>query len=312
MSSTEQCMHEHPTPARKPEWLKVRAPSGEHYRSLKHLLRGMTLHTVCEEAHCPNVGECWGGGTATVMLMGDVCTRGCRFCAVHSGNPRGALDADEPENTAVALERLELRYVVLTSVDRDDLPDGGADHFARTIEAIKRRTPHMLVEVLVSDFGGSRQALARIVEAQPDVVAHNLETVERLTPSVRDRRATYRQSLDVLATIKDIRADLYTKSSLMVGLGETSDEMGQAMDDLRTVGVDVLTLGQYLRPSAKHLEVAEYVTPHQFETYRRMGENRGFMYVASGPLVRSSYRAGEFFLEGVLRSPRPQRERNDR
>lgn len=312
MPSTEQPVPERPPTAPKPEWLKVRAPSGEHYRDLKHLLRGMTLHTVCEEARCPNVGECWSGGTATVMLMGDVCTRGCRFCAVHSGNPRGALDADEPENTAIALERLGLRYVVLTSVDRDDLPDGGSDHFARTIEAIKHRTPNMLVEVLVPDFGGNRPALARVVEARPDVVAHNLETVERLTPNVRDRRATYRRSLKVLAMLKEIKADLYTKSSLMVGLGETSDEMGQAMDDLRTVGTDVLTLGQYLRPSAKHLEVAEYVPPHQFEIYRQMGVDRGFMYVASGPLVRSSYRAGEFFLEGALRSPRPHKGRTDR
>lgn len=311
MSTTEQPAPERP-PHLKPAWLKVRAPSGTSYRDIKSLLRGLTLHTVCEEARCPNVGECWGGGTATVMLMGDVCTRGCRFCAVHSGNPRGAIDPEEPENTALALERLGLHYVVLTSVDRDDLEDGGADHLARTIEAIKRRTPGLLVEILIPDFSGSREALERVVEAKPDVVAHNVETVERLTPGVRDRRASYRQSLEVLGALKAIRADLPTKSSLMVGLGETPGEVAQAMDDLRAVGVDVLTLGQYLRPTAKHLEVVEYVTPHQFETYRQMGEARGFMYVASGPLVRSSYRAGEFFLEGRLRQQRHEAAGSER
>jgi len=295
-----------PDPVPKPDWLKVRAPVGETWRSLKDLLRGKTLHTVCEEARCPNVGECWGGGTATVMIMGDTCTRGCRFCAVTTGNPRGWLDPLEPENTAEALERMGLRYVVLTSVDRDDLPDGGAAHFAATVRAIKRRTPDMVVEVLIPDFRGDVHALRRIVESGADVVAHNVETVERLTPRVRDRRATYEQSLRVLADLKSIDPALFTKSSIMVGLGETADEVDGAMRDLRRVGVDVLTLGQYLRPSQKHLPVVEYVHPDQFEAWRRAGEAMGFMYVASGPLVRSSYRAGEFFLEGLVRRRRQQ------
>jgi lipoic acid synthetase len=285
----------------------VRAPGGESYRGIKDLLRGLTLHTVCEEARCPNVGECWGGGTATVMLMGDTCTRGCRFCAVKTGNPRGVLDPAEPYNTAVALERLGLHYVVLTSVDRDDLADGGAGHFGATVRHIKQRTPEMTVEVLIPDFKGDLAGLRTLLGGRPDVVAHNLETVRRLTPQVRDRRATYEQSLDVLAALKRIQPDLYTKTSLMVGLGETPHEVREAMVDARSVGVDVLTVGQYLRPSEKYLPVAEYVTPQQFEAYREMGEALGFMYVASGPLVRSSYRAGEFFLEGQVRRRRAER-----
>ena len=295
-----------PSP-RKPDWLKVRAPGGQAYRGVKDLLAGLTLHTVCEEARCPNVGECWGGGTATVMLMGDTCTRGCRFCAVKTGNPRGVLDPAEPVNTAEALARLDLRYVVLTSVDRDDLADGGAAHFARTVEAIKMRTPDMIVEVLVPDFQGDRNALARLLEARPDVVAHNLETVRRLTPRVRDRRATYEQSLGVLRLLKEMQHDLYTKTSLMVGIGETETEVLEAMRDARGVGVDVITLGQYLRPSVKHLPLTEYVTPAQFQAYREAGDALGFMYTASGPLVRSSYRAGEFFLEGRVRARRAAR-----
>jgi lipoyl synthase len=286
---------------KKPDWLKVRAPGGDTYRQLKELLRGQTLHTVCEEARCPNVGECWGGGTATVMLMGDTCTRGCRFCAVKTGNPKGILDPQEPANTAEALARLELSYVVLTSVDRDDLPDGGAAHFAATVRAIKQRTPQMLVEVLIPDFRGDKRALDTLAQAGPDVIAHNVETVARLTPTVRDRRATYMQSLLVLAYLRQRYPRLVTKSSIMIGLGEAPDEVLATMRDLREAGVDVLTLGQYLRPSAKYLPVAEYVTPQQFEAYRQAGDAMGFMYVASGPLVRSSYRAGEFFLEGMLR-----------
>lgn len=293
---------------RKPEWLRVQAPGGESYRGIKELLRGLTLHTVCEEARCPNVGECWGGGTATVMLMGDTCTRGCRFCAVKTGNPKGVLDPAEPLNTAVALEKLGLHYVVLTSVDRDDLDDGGADHFGRTVKAIKHRTPELIVEVLIPDFKGDMAALKRIVDSGPDVVAHNLETVQRLTPQVRDRRATYEQSLQVLRALKQLQPEVYTKTSIMVGLGESPAEVRQAMSDARAAGVDVLTLGQYLRPSSKYLPVAEYVTPQQFDAYRDMGDALGFMYVASGPLVRSSYRAGEFFLEGLVRRRRAARE----
>ena len=289
---------------KKPEWLKVRAPGGDTYRDLKTLLRGQTLHTVCEEARCPNVGECWGGGTATVMLMGDTCTRGCRFCAVKTGNPKGRLDPDEPQNTAEALAKLSLTYVVLTSVDRDDLPDGGAAHFGATVRAIKARIPDMLVEVLIPDFCGDKKALATLAASGPDVIAHNIETVQRLTPTVRDRRATYAQSLQVLAHIRARYPKVVTKSSIMIGLGETPDEVLEAMRHLREAGVEVLTLGQYLRPAEKYLPVHEYVTPAQFDAYRQAGDEMGFLYVASGPLVRSSYRAGEYFVEAMVRGRR--------
>lgn len=287
----------------KPEWLKVKAPGGQNYAQLKGLLRELKLHTVCEEAACPNVAECWGGGTATVMLMGDLCTRGCKFCHVKSGNPKGVLDPLEPENTAKAIAELGLTYVVLTSVDRDDLPDGGADHFAKTVEEIKARDKNVLVEVLIPDFKGDISALRRIAEAKPDVVAHNIETIERLTPKVRDVRATYKQSLEVLGTLKTLGVR-YTKSSIMVGLGETVDEVAQAMDDLRAVDVNVLTVGQYLRPTNWHLPVNEYIHPTTFKKYEEMGLQKGFLFVPSGPLVRSSYKAGEKFLEAVIRDER--------
>ena len=289
---------------RKPEWLRVRPPSGENYAHLKTLFRSLDLHTVCEEAHCPNVAECWGGGTATIMLLGDVCTRGCRFCAVSSGNPRGVVDPDEPRKVADAVAELGLTYVVLTSVDRDDLPDGGAAHFARTIRAIKAHDPEILVEALIPDFQGDPAAVRTVVGAGPDVLDHNLETVRRLQGRARDRRAGYDQSLEVLRTAKASRAGLFTKSSLMLGLGETEDEVSEAMRDLRSIGVDILTLGQYLRPSGWHLPVEEYLAPQRFDSFRRTGEAMGFLYVAAGPLVRSSYRAGEFFLEKVLREVR--------
>ena len=285
---------------RKPDWLKVRPPSGEQYAHLKGVLRSLDLHTVCEEAHCPNVWECWGGGTATIMLMGDVCTRGCRFCAVASGRPR-ALDGDEPSKVASAIAELGLRYVVLTSVDRDDLPDGGALHFARTIQAIKSADPDVLVEALIPDFQGHLEDVRTVVAAKPDVLDHNLETVRRLQGGVRDRRANYEQSLQVLRFAKSSSSGLFTKSSLMLGLGETRDEVLEAMRDLRASGVDILTIGQYLRPSEWHLRVQEYVPPAEFEALQAAGEGLGFLYVASGPLVRSSYRAGEFFLENVIR-----------
>jgi len=289
---------------RKPEWLRVRPPGGESYTRLKGLLRTLDLHTVCEEAHCPNVWECWGGGTATIMLMGDLCTRGCRFCAVKSGNPRGLLDVDEPRKVADALADLGLTYVVLTSVDRDDLADGGASHFARTIREIKARNPEVLVEALIPDFQGDLEAVRTVVEAGPDVLDHNLETVRRLQGVARDRRANYEQSLAVLRGAKAMRPSLFTKSSLMLGLGETREEILEAMRDLRANGVDLLTLGQYLRPSEWHLSVQEYVSPEAFDGLRAAGEELGFAYVAAGPLVRSSYRAGEFFLEKVLRERR--------
>src|SRR2546430_3253820 len=286
---------------RKPEWLRVRPPSGENYAHLKSLFRSLDLHTVCEEAHCPNVWECWGGGTATVMLMGDTCTRGCRFCAVASGNPHGVLDLDEPKKVAIALAELDLSYIVLTSVDRDDLPDGGASHFARTVREIKARRPEMILEALIPDFQGDLDAVRSVVDAGVDVLDHNVETVERLQGTVRDRRANYAQSLNVLRAAKAMRSDLFSKSSIMLGLGETREEVLATMRHLRANEVDILTVVQYLRPGSLPLAVQEYVPPEVFEELRVAGESMGFAYVAAGPLVRSSYRAGEFFLEKIIR-----------
>jgi lipoic acid synthetase len=282
----------------KPEWLKVRLPSGDGYERVRRLLRRLDLHTVCEESRCPNMAECWGGGTATVMLMGDVCTRGCRFCHVSSGAPQ-PLDPDEPRHLAEAVAELDLRYLVVTSVDRDDLPDQGAGHFAEAIRQLKARCPSTRVEVLIPDFQGRVEHLETLLAAAPDVVAHNVETVRRLTPTVRDARAGYDQSLLVLATLKSKRA-AYTKSSLMLGLGETRPELIEAFGDLRAAGVDVLTLGQYLQPSSWHLRVERFVPPEEFEELREAAMSFGFLYVAAGPLVRSSYRAAEFFLEATL------------
>jgi lipoic acid synthetase len=285
----------------KPEWLTVLPPGSANYDELKGLLRNLNLHTVCEEAHCPNIHECWGGGTATLMLMGDVCSRACRFCMVIPGRPSGALDEHEPEHVAFALSQMNLSYVVLTSVDRDDLPDGGATHFARTIKLIKEQCPEMRVEVLIPDFQNDLDSLRVIVEARPDVVAHNLETTLSLTPRVRDPRANYWQSLSVLRSIKKLNRRTYTKSSIMVGLGETQEELEIAFMHLRDADVDFLTIGQYLRPSARHLPVVEFVHPEAFAKYKATGEEMGFKYVASGPLVRSSYRAGELFISSFIR-----------
>jgi lipoic acid synthetase len=290
-----------PKPRRLPAWIKSKIPGGESYARLKGLLREKGLATVCEEAQCPNVGECWGGGTATVMLLGDTCTRGCRFCAVDTAKAPAPADPDEPEKLAQVISELGLTYVVLTMVDRDDMPDGGAAHVARAVATLKRLTPDLLVEVLVSDFQGDTRAVETVLEGGPDVYAHNVETVERLTPSVRDARCGYRQSLDVLAHAKRHRPSAITKSSIMLGLGETEAELVQTFRDLRAAGVDILTLGQYLRPSAWHLEVVEFVTPERFDALGALAREHGFRYVASGPLVRSSYRAGELFLERELR-----------
>ncbi|GMU59819.1 MAG: lipoyl synthase [Myxococcaceae bacterium] len=287
----------------KPQWLKVRMPHGETYERVKHLVKELKLATVCEEARCPNIGECWGGGTATVMLMGEVCTRACRFCHVKVGAPP-PLDPQEPEHLARAVRELGLEYIVVTSVNRDDRPDGGASHFAAAIRALKREAPQTTVEVLIPDFQGVEASLSVVAEARPHVVAHNLETVERLTPTVRDRRATYRQSLRVLEYLKGRPEKLYTKSSVMIGLGETDGELEQCFRDLRSAGVDVLTLGQYLQPSQYHLRVERFVTPEQFADYQRLAESMGFLYVASGPLVRSSYRAAEFFMKGLMERER--------
>jgi len=289
----------------KPEWLRVRSPTGENYEKIRSILRSHSLHTVCEEAHCPNVGECWGGGTATFMLMGDVCSRGCRFCMVKSGRPHGEPDPFEPLKVAKAIADLNLRYVVITSVDRDDLPDGGAEHFASTIRAIKTQDSNVITEVLIPDFNGKADAIRKVVEAGPEVVAHNIETTATLTPKVRDPRATYDQSLLVLRTIKNLDSQVYSKSSVMLGLGETESDLLQTMRDLRDVDVDILTLGQYLRPSQGHIPVSEFVTPRRFASYKRLAEGIGFLYVASGPFVRSSYRAGEFFLEAMMRNSNP-------
>ena len=286
---------------RKPEWLRVKYPTGENYERIKNKLRTNNLHTVCEEAHCPNMGECWGGGTATFMLMGDTCTRGCRFCMVKSGNPHGLLDVFEPVNVARTIADLGLKYVVITSVDRDDLPDGGASHFASTIKAIKQHDPNVITEVLIPDFQGNLGDVKKIVDAGPEVIAHNIETTEPLTPKVRDPRATYKQSLRVLTGIKELSPALYSKTSIMLGLGETEGDLVKTMKDLRNVNVDILTLGQYLRPSKGHIPVTEYVSPQTFDYYQGLAEELGFLYVASGPFVRSSYRAGEFFVEALIR-----------
>lgn len=279
----------------KPSWLKARIPSGERFERLRATVREHRLATVCEESICPNIGECWNNGTATIMLMGKVCTRACQFCAVDTGNPHGWLDPDEVENSARTVELMGLRYVVLTSVDRDDLPDGGARHYADCIRAIKARCPHTAVEALTPDFAGNLGDVATVVDSGLDVFAQNLETVERLTSKVRDARAGYRQTLDVLAFAKRHRAEVLTKSSLMLGLGETDDEIVAALDDLKRADVDIVTFGQYLRPTPNHLAVERYVTPEQFELYRKLGLKRGFLEVVAGPLVRSSYRADRVF-----------------
>src|SRR6266852_5149119 len=276
---------------RKPEWLKVRLPHGEGYERVKAIIRRTRLATVCEEARCPNIAECWGGGTATVMLMGEV------------GTPP-PLDPEEPENLARAARELNLEYLVVTSVNRDDLPDGGASHFASAISALRRESPKTIVEVLIPDFQGVERDLDTIALARPQVVAHNVETVERLTPVVRDRRANYRQSLAVLKYLRERPERLYTKSSIMVGLGETEPELLQTFADLRSVGVEVVTIGQYLQPSPYHLPVVRFVSPPEFAQYKAAAEEMGFLYVASGPLVRSSYRAAEFFMKGLMERER--------
>ncbi|PPQ89393.1 hypothetical protein CVT25_002211 [Psilocybe cyanescens] len=313
---------------RLPSYLKTSIPSGESFNKIKKDLRGLGLHTVCEEARCPNIGDCWGGGksiegrntaTATIMLMGDTCTRGCRFCSVKTSRTPLPLDPHEPENTAEAISRWGLGYIVLTSVDRDDLADGGAHHFAETIRKIKQKAPHILVEALTGDFAGSLEHVSLLAKSGLDVYAHNVETVEELTPFVRDRRATFRQSLRVLEHAKKEGVQI-TKTSIMLGVGENSDQIlatlkGTAFHfksslstivdhsgvELRAVNVDVVTFGQYMRPTKRHMKVDRYVEPAEFDKWKKVAEDLGFLYVASGPLVRSSYKAGEFYIENVLR-----------
>jgi lipoic acid synthetase len=282
--------------APKPPWLKVKMPGSPRYQQIKARARELKLATVCEEARCPNIGECWNGGTATFMVMGDVCTRGCRFCAVDTSRHGRPLDADEPMNVAEAIAEMDLDYVVITSVDRDDLPDQGASHFAACIRATRARSPRTMIEVLIPDFRGDVGLLLKVVEAEPDVIAHNVETVPRLQGRVRDPRATWAQSMQILEAIKAIDPTRYTKSSLMVGLGETDEEMVAAMQALREIHVDFLTIGQYLQPTEKHLKLETFIPPEQFATWEKQGLEMGFSYVASGPLVRSSYKAGEFFI----------------
>eukprot|EP00922_Rhytidocystis_sp_ex-Travisia-forbesii_P034994 GHVS01051972.1.p1 GENE.GHVS01051972.1~~GHVS01051972.1.p1 ORF type:complete len:543 (+),score=85.60 GHVS01051972.1:36-1631(+) len=289
-------------PGNRPDWFHVPAPGGQHTRFdfLKNGMKKLKLHTVCEEAKCPNIGECWNGGTATIMVLGDTCTRGCKFCAIKTSSKPPPPDPEEPFNTAYAISQWGVEYIVITSVDRDDMLDGGADHFAKTVEYLKAAKPQILVECLVSDFQGSKQSVERLARSGLDVYAHNVETVERLQKHVRDKRATYSQSLEVLRYAKEFNPSLYTKTSLMLGLGETWDEIVGAMEDMRAAGVDVLTLGQYMRPTDHHLAVVEYVRPEKFDELAKLGEDMGFRYVAAGPLVRSSYKAGEYFMKNMI------------
>ena len=286
----------------KPEWLKIKLVKNENFSGIKETLQKHNLHTVCESAHCPNISECWSGGTATFMLMGDVCTRGCKFCAVQTGNPMKELDKDEPKKLAQAIAEIKLfDYVVLTSVNRDDLEDGGASHFAECINEVKRSYAGIIIEVLIPDFKGDVNSLKRIVDANPEVIAHNIETVERLQRKARDPRANYQQSLSVLENVKKLNPKIYTKSAIMLGLGETDDEIIQSMNDLRAIDCNILTIGQYLRPSDWHLPINNFVSPEKFKYFERKALELGFLYCASGPFVRSSYKAGEFFMKNVMK-----------
>ncbi|XP_066516093.1 lipoyl synthase, mitochondrial isoform X1 [Hoplias malabaricus] len=292
---------------RLPPWLKTEIPIGKNYNRLKNSLRDLKLHTVCEEARCPNIGECWGGGeyataTATIMLMGDTCTRGCRFCSVKTARTPPPLDPEEPYNTAKAINAWGLDYVVLTSVDRDDLADGGAEHFAKTVSNLKERNSKILVECLTPDFRGDLSAVEKIALSGLDVYAHNVETVRELQRYVRDPRANFDQSLSVLSHAKKVKPSLLTKTSIMLGLGETDTQVHSALKELRASGVDCLTLGQYMQPTKRHLKVEEYITPEKFAYWEKIGQEMGFVYTASGPLVRSSYKAGEFFLKNLLKN----------
>lgn len=298
-----------PQKERKPKWLKVRMPGGERYAQIKGMLRQLDLHTVCEEARCPNIGECWGEGTATLMILGETCTRGCRFCAVNTGDPGGLTDPREPENVGRGLSQLDLAYVVLTMVDRDDILDGGAAHVSQTVRRIKHYSPDMLVETLVGDFAGVRRDVETVVrDGAPDVFAHNVEVVPQLQRTMRDARCSWERSIDVLRWAREAGANV-TKSSLMVGCGETEEDVYDAMQRLREAEVDVVTLGQYLRPTKKHAPVVRWVEPAEFDRYRDRGLEMGFRFVASGPLVRSSYRAAEAFLKGILTGVAPFEDR---
>lgn len=296
-----------------PKWLKTDIPIGKNYHRIKQNLRDLKLHTVCEEAKCPNVGECWGGGThgtatATIMVMGDTCTRGCRFCSVKTARRPPPLDPLEPVNTARAIASWGLDYVVLTSVDRDDISDGGASHFAETVVEIKKSNPFIFVECLTPDFGGKLSGVEKVAESGLDVYAHNVETVAQLQWLVRDPRANYQQSLSVLEHAKKHTPSLLTKTSLMLGLGETDDQVKRVLEDLREKDVDCLTIGQYMQPTKRHIKVKEYVHPDKYKYWEEYGNKLGFVYTASGPLVRSSYKAGEFFLKNHLERKKKEEE----
>lgn len=288
-------INQQPKRVPKPEWLKVKLPSGEQYERVKAKVDSLALNTVCKEANCPNLAECWGAGTATIMILGDTCTRGCRFCNVKTGNPKGIVDWMEPVRVAEAVRDMGWKYLVVTAVDRDDLPDGGALIFANTVREIHERVPGSRVEILSGDYRGDLDALNIVLDAAPDVFAHNMETVRRLTPRVRDKRAKYDQSLHVLAHAKKRAPERFTKTSIMVGLGETDEEVEQVMDDARSVGVDIFTIGQYLQPTKKHLPVDSFVTPETFARYASLGKSKGFHQVVSSPLSRSSYHAEQAF-----------------
>ncbi|CAK9276377.1 unnamed protein product [Sphagnum jensenii] len=297
-------------PKPKPEWMKMVIPGGDKYAAIKSKLRELKLNTVCEEAKCPNIGECWMGGetgtaTATIMILGDTCTRGCRFCAVKTSRAPPPPDPEEPKKVAEAIVAWGLDYVVLTSVDRDDMSDQGSNHFAETVRQLKSRKPSMLVEALVPDFQGDSKCVERVATSGLDVFAHNIETVEELQASVRDRRANFTQSIHVLQMAKEMAPPgTLTKTSIMLGCGETPVQVVETMRKVREAGVDVMTLGQYMRPTKRHMPVSEYITPEAFEEYRKIGLEMGFRYVASGPMVRSSYKAGEFFIKSMIEADR--------
>ena len=285
----------------KPEWFKIKPPT-EKYEDVKATIKKYGLTTICVEGKCPNLSECWSSGTATFMVMGDTCTRGCRFCNVKTAAKGQVLDKDEPKKLVQALKEMNaFDYIVITSVDRDDLEDQGSTHFAECIKAVKKEFPDMIVEVLIPDFRGNVELLKNVVDASPDVISHNIETVERLQRKARDIRANYKQSLSILEHVKKLNPKIITKSAIMVGLGETKEEVAQSMKDLRKIGVEIFTIGQYLRPSQKHLKIEEWVHPNTFEEYKRLGEQHGFVGVFSGPFVRSSYKAGEVFIKNFLR-----------
>ncbi len=278
---------------KKPDWLKVKIPSGNEYKSIYRILEKHSLSTVCQEARCPNIGECWNNKSATVMILGKTCTRACRFCAIATGDPQGVVNPDEPQHVAHVVKALDLRYVVITSVDRDDLDDLGSSHYAQTIENIKRVSPGTKVEALIPDFTNRNGALQRIVDAQPYVIGHNVETVRRLTPYIRDQRCGYEESLNVLGECKELNRDILTKSGFMVGLGEQKEEIVETLRDLKKKIVDIATIGQYLQPTKKHVPVQKYYTPAEFDELRNIGQEIGIRYMISGPLVRSSYHAAE-------------------